>query len=85
MGRYDVRMSAGAGWTGSEITVNTRYVTLPVAARELGVHPATLRRWVDRGQVEAVTLPSGYRRFTVEQLETIKQMMGLAGKAPAAA
>lgn len=61
-----------------------RYVSLTAAADELGVHPHTLRRWVDRGQVEAIILPSGYRRFTREQLDQIKRDMGLLGKALAA-
>jgi DNA-binding transcriptional MerR regulator len=53
-----------------------------LAARELGVHPNTLRGWVDRGLVPAVRLPSGYRRFLPEQVEQIKQDM-LRGKAVA--
>lgn len=45
------------------------------AARELGVHPNTLRGWVDRGLVPAVRLPSGHRRFLPEQIEKIKHDM----------
>lgn len=52
------------------------------AARELGVHPNTLRGWVDRGLVPAIRLPSGYRRFTPEQVEKIKHDM-LKGQAVA--
>ena len=50
---------------------------LTAAARELGVAPNTLRAWVDKGLVPAVRTPSGYRRFTSEQLEQIKRQMGI--------
>jgi putative resolvase len=59
-----------------------RLLTISQAARELGVHPNTLRAWVDRSLVEATRLPSGYRRFTPEQVEAIKRSM-LTGKAAA--
>ena len=45
------------------------------AARLLGVHPNTLRAWADRGLVPVTRLPSGYRRFTTEQLEQIRTQM----------
>jgi excisionase family DNA binding protein len=57
-------------------------MTTSQAAHELGVHPNTLRGWVDRGLVPAVRLPSGYRRFEPEQIERIKKDM-MAGKAAA--
>ncbi len=61
-----------------------RLVTLGQAARELRVSDSTLRRWVDDGKVPAILLPSGYRRFTREQLDLIKMDMGLIPKALAA-
>ncbi len=53
------------------------------AAALIGVHPKTLRAWVDKDLVPAVRLPSGYRRFTPEQVETIRRQMGLEGNAAA--
>jgi excisionase family DNA binding protein len=53
------------------------------AAARLGVHPKTLRAWVDKDLVPAVRLPSGYRRFTADQIEEIKAKMGLEGNAAA--
>ncbi len=53
----------------------TRLLTIGQAAARLGVHVNTLRGWVDRGLVPAVKLPSGYRRFTVEQIEQIERDM----------
>ena len=45
------------------------------AARMLGVHPNTLRAWADRGLVPVTRLPSGYRRFSTEQLDQIRTQM----------
>ena len=59
-----------------------KLLTISEAARELGVHPNTLRGWVDRGLVPAVRLPSGHRRFEPEQIERIKREM-YEGKAAA--
>ncbi len=49
-----------------------KMLSITQAAAEIGVHFNTLRKWVDNGDVEAVVLPSGYRRFTPEQVEAIK-------------
>jgi len=59
-----------------------KLLTISDAARELGVHPNTLRGWVDRGLVPAVRLRSGHRRFEPEQIERIKREM-YEGKAAA--
>ena len=59
-----------------------KLLTISEAARELGVHPNTLRGWVDRRLVPAVRLPSGHRRFEPEQIERIKREM-YEGKAAA--
>lgn len=57
----------------------TRLETIPIgrAARLLGVHPNTLRTWTDRGLVPHLRLPSGYRRFTLSQIEEIRRKMGI--------
>ena len=52
-----------------------RLIPISKAASMLGVHPNTLRAWVDRDQVPSVRLPSGYRRFTAEQIEEIRAVM----------
>ena len=61
----------------------TRLLGITAAARALGIHPNTLRAWVDKGLVPSVRLPSGYRRFTPEQILEIRQKMGLEGNAAA--
>jgi excisionase family DNA binding protein len=52
-------------------------------ARRLGVHENTVRNWQQRGLIRAVRLPgSGYRRFSVEDVERMRQEM-LSQLAPA--
>lgn len=53
----------------------TQLIPITRAARMLGVHPNTLRSWADRGQVPVTRLPSGYRRFTLEQIDKIREQM----------
>ena len=44
-------------------------------ARELGVHENTIRRWEERGLLQAVRLPSGVRRFRAGDVEAIRAQM----------
>jgi excisionase family DNA binding protein len=41
------------------------------AARQLGIHENTLRRWEEAGLIRAVRLPSGVRRFRVEDISRL--------------
>jgi excisionase family DNA binding protein len=45
------------------------------AARRLGVHENTLRRWEQSGFIRAVKLPTGVRRFREEDVERLRQEM----------
>jgi excisionase family DNA binding protein len=45
------------------------------AARVLGVHENTLRRWEERGLLQAVKLPSGVRRFRTEDVSALRERM----------
>ena len=40
-----------------------RWLTVTQAARILGVHATTLRRWADDGDVRCLRTPGGHRRF----------------------
>lgn len=51
-------------------TIST-YMTIRDAARRLGVHENTMRRYVDRGLVSAVRLPSGVRRVSRDDVERL--------------
>jgi excisionase family DNA binding protein len=45
------------------------WLRLGEAAEYLGVHPATLRRWADEGQVSCIRTPGGRRRFARSKLD----------------
>jgi excisionase family DNA binding protein len=45
------------------------------AARRLGVHENTLRRWEQSGLIHAVKLPTGVRRFREEDIERLYREM----------
>ena len=45
------------------------------AARRLGVHENTLRRWEKAGLIRAVKLPTGVRRFREEDVERLHDEM----------
>lgn len=45
------------------------------AARRLGVHENTLRRWEQAGLIRAVKLPTGVRRFRAEDIEALHDEM----------
>ncbi len=47
-------------------------LTLKEAADRLGVHPATLRRWADRGDLAIVMTPGGHRRFPESEIERLR-------------
>jgi excisionase family DNA binding protein len=58
-------------------------LTISQAAAMLGVHANTLRAWADKGLVPHVKLPSGYRRFSPQQIGQVRREMGLESKTAA--
>ena len=52
------------------------WVSLRQAADILGVHPATVRAWADRGDLAARRTPGGHRRFRRADLEQYAQQQG---------
>jgi excisionase family DNA binding protein len=50
-------------------------------AQTLGVHENTVRRWEERGLLQAVRLPSGVRRFRPQDVEELREQM-FSGLAP---
>jgi excisionase family DNA binding protein len=52
-----------------------KLLVITEAAAMLGVHQNTLRRWANAGKVPYIRLPSGQRRWTVEQIDQIKRTM----------
>lgn len=57
--------------------VEERLLTISEAAKRLGVHPNTLRKWADNGTIQVVMLPSGYRRFRPVDIDAMREQMGL--------
>ena len=47
-----------------------RWLSLTAAADRLGVHPTTLRRWADNGDISIMLTPGGHRRFLVSDLDS---------------
>ena len=45
--------------------------SLKQAANRLGVHPTTLRRWADQGDILVVLTPGGHRRFPSSEIERL--------------
>ena len=45
------------------------WISLRAAAEILGVHPATVRNWADRGDIPSRRTPGGHRRFRRQDLE----------------
>ncbi len=52
-------------------------IGLTEAARLLGVHQNTLRNWADKGLIAHVRLPSGHRRFEVQEVDRLREEMGV--------
>ncbi len=46
----------------------SNWLTLGKASQLLGVHPTTLRGWVDEGLIDAFLTPGGHRRFQLSEL-----------------
>jgi excisionase family DNA binding protein len=51
-----------------EAQTESDWLTLSKASQLLGIHPTTLRAWVDAGLVHAFLTPGGHRRFQVREL-----------------
>jgi len=47
------------------------WLSLQEASQRLGVAPATLRNWADRGRVQAFRTPGGHRRFRERDLAVL--------------
>jgi excisionase family DNA binding protein len=46
-----------------------QWLSLSAAADRLGVHPTTLRRWSDKGDITTMLTPGGHRRFLISDLD----------------
>ena len=62
------------------------WLTLSQAARFLDVHPTTLRRWANNGDIPTMVTPGGHRRFAAADLarfarerSALRNVQGIAG------
>lgn len=53
------------------------WLTLSEASAQLGVSPATLRRWSDAGRIRTFTTPGGHRRFARSALKGLLPPSGV--------
>jgi len=51
------------------MSADAEWLTLSQAAALLGVHPSTVRRWADHGDLPVKLTPGGHRRFRRAELE----------------
>lgn len=56
-------------------SVQTATLTISQAARALGIAQGTLRNWANRGYAPHILMPSGYRRFTPEHMDRIREKL----------
>ena len=61
--------------------VKTIY-TIGEAAKFLNKSIQTLRRWVRDGKIECIRTMGGFRRFSLEELERVKQFGPIESKSP---
>lgn len=54
----------------------SEWVSLRRAAEILGVHPATVRNWADKGELPSRRTPGGHRRFNKDDLMRYAQSQG---------
>jgi excisionase family DNA binding protein len=50
-----------------------QWISLNEAAQQLGIHPATLRRWADDGEIPVMITPGGHRRFSVAEIDRFSE------------
>ncbi len=68
---------------GSALATPSTWVGLSEAAKILGVHPATVRSWADRGDLPSQRTPGGHRRFRRGDLVAWMAHQGAASSAEA--
>ena len=52
-----------------ETSKHNEWLGLNDASKALGVHPTTLRRWADTGEIPVMLTPGGHRRFSRSDIE----------------
>ncbi len=53
----------------AKLTGAEQWLSLSQAAEMLNIHPTTLRRWADDGEIAVMLTPGGHRRFAISDIE----------------
>ena len=61
-------------FTGINVEPAKTWLSLGQAADEMGIHPTTLRRWADSGEIPSVRTPGGHRRFALTDLRRFSEV-----------
>lgn len=61
------------GMSSPEVTEKSGLLTPREVMRRLNVSQKTLWRWAETGQLAAVRLPGGHRRYRPEDIEAIER------------
>lgn len=54
-------------------TASKTWLSLAQAAQQLDIHPTTLRRWADNGDVPVIRTPGGHRRFAATDINQLAE------------
>ncbi len=57
----------------TQLSETDKWLSLSAAAKELGVHLTTLRRWADNGEIPVMLTPGGHRRFSTAVIAQFSQ------------
>lgn len=68
---------------GTMSPMEDRLIEVREAAKTLGVHENTVRRWADRGLIGHLRNPSGVRRLRAEDVDALRRQMELPAGADA--
>jgi len=52
----------------TQLPETDEWLSLSAAAKQLGVHITTLRRWADHGEIPVLLTPGGHRRFAAADI-----------------
>ncbi|MFO7539028.1 MAG: helix-turn-helix domain-containing protein [Chloroflexota bacterium] len=55
----------------SDMAPSSTWLTLAQAAQQLDIHPTTLRRWADNGDIPVMRTPGGHRRFAATDVANL--------------
>ncbi len=55
----------------TQIRPSSQWLSLHDASKRIGVTPATLRQWANRGKIRSYRTPGGHRRFSTSEISAL--------------